>query len=60
MVYMCVYESGKPVSPQIADRVFHADGLAQVSRKLQQERSLGCARDDDTRGRDSLTLLLRE
>ena len=32
------------------DTVFHADGLAKVSRKGQQQRSLGCARDDDTRG----------
>ena len=42
--------NGKPGAPRIADTVLHANGLAKGSRKRQQQRSLGCARDDDTRG----------
>ena len=47
---MRVNQNGKPDTPRIWDTVFHVNGLAYVSRKRQQQRSLGCARDDDTRG----------
>ena len=33
----------------LGNTVFQANGLAQVLRKRRQQRSLGCARDDDTR-----------
>ena len=47
---MRVNQNGKPDTPRIRDTVFHGNGLAYVSRKRQQQRSLGYARDDDTRG----------
>ena len=47
---MRVNGNGKPDAPRMWDTVLHANGLAKVSRKGQQQRSLGCARDDDTRG----------
>jgi hypothetical protein len=48
---MRVNGNGKPIfSVHGGDTVLHADGSAKVSRKRQQRRSLGCARDDDTRG----------
>ena len=47
---MRVNKNGKPDTPRMWDTVFHANGLAQGSRKPQQQRSLGYARDDDTGG----------
>ena len=47
---MRVNGNGKPGAPRMWDTVFHANRLAQGTRKPQQQRSLGCARDDDTRG----------
>ena len=43
-------QNGKPDTPRMRDTVFHVNELAYVSRKRQQQRSLGYARDDDTRG----------
>ena len=47
---MRVNKNGKPDIPRMWDTVFHVNGLAYVSRKRQQQRSLGYARDDDTGG----------
>ena len=47
---MRVNKNGKPDIPRMWDAVLHVNGLAKVSRKRQQQRSLGYARDDDTGG----------
>ena len=46
---MRVNQNGKPDTPRMLDTVFHVNGLVYVSRKRQQQRSLGYARDDDPR-----------
>ena len=46
---MRVNGNGKPDTPRMWDTVFHANGSAELVRKRRQQRSLGCARDDDTR-----------
>ena len=48
-VHMRVNGNGKPVFHALWDTVFHADGSAELVRKRREQRSLGCARDDDTR-----------
>ena len=47
---MRVNKNGKLDIPRMWDTVFHVNGLADVLRKRQQQRSLGYARDDDTGG----------
>ena len=57
---MRVNGNGKPDAPRMWDRVLHADGSTELVRKRIATKIEGCARDDDTEGRDSLTLHLRE
>ena len=45
---MRVNRNGKPDTPRMWDTVLHANGSAELVRKRWQQRSLGCARDDDT------------
>ena len=49
-MYACEWKREACFSRALGDTVLHANGLAQVSRKRQQQRSLGYARDNDTRG----------
>ena len=47
-------DSGKreaPCSQRIGRTVFHADGITKENGKGKRKRSLGCARDDETRKR---------
>ena len=44
-------EREAPCSPRIGRTVFHADGFTKENGNGKRKRSLGCARDDETRER---------